>query len=275
MKFTLVVFLLVVFLLNVLSENIINFPGCEARHIVQIAAPRTASTFGWYILCSIMRVCARRSDPAPPVHCYDVKFLNTSKPGFYVAKDHHDSGLGKKFYIFKSYYSKEATLLSDRATHKTSVYDQIYLNFVSQSLAQVVREYTDLFKLTSEERGIVYEHMRDWTILRQCCGFQASVDQRLKLHGRADLKHHKSTDIDDPRCDIYNLDVIEASFLNTRLAQWHTGKLWTAHGYESKDGAIRKGYCNRTNNAIKAGADFNHKRYRGGDLKNYKKGVGI
>ena len=221
-----------------------------------------------------MRVCAKRIDPEPPVYCYDIKKIDSTKPGYYVGKSHHDD-LGKKYYIFKSYYSKDGNALADRKPKTASVYDQVYVRFVTQSLPQVLREYTDKFNLTSEERGIVYEHMRDWMILRQCCGFQASVDQRLKLHGRSDLKHHKSTDVDDPRCDIYNLDVIEESFLNTRLAQWHPGKLWVAYGSDSKDGVIRKGYCNKTNNAIKAGADFNKKRYKGGDLQNYKEPVGI
>ena len=74
MSFILILLILLnLFFLKVFSEDPVNFPGCGATHIVQIAAPRTASSFGWYILCSIMRVCAKRIDPEPPVYCYDIK----------------------------------------------------------------------------------------------------------------------------------------------------------------------------------------------------------
>ena len=60
-------------------------------------------------------------------------------------------------------------------------------------------------------------HMKFWSILRKCCGSQASQDQRLALHTAGltfnhTLKFkHAVVDYDYPACEVYQLDEVEGS----------------------------------------------------------------
>ena len=40
-----------------------------------------------------------------------------------------------------------------------------------------------LFGLSDDETRLLAAHMRDWQILRQCCGCQQSLASRNALHG--------------------------------------------------------------------------------------------
>jgi len=66
-------------------------------------------------------------------------------------------------------------------------------------------DYKQLFNLSDAEMRILYQHIRYWDVLRQCCG-----SQRLVYEFDLDLGY--------PACEMYNLTQVQASFLRSNLS---------------------------------------------------------
>jgi len=100
-----------------------------------------------------------------------------------------------------------------------SLVTQEYDEFVHRSTVENVEAYKDIFGLTDIEVLYVQEFLSIWGVVRQCCGTQASVDQRNALHGLTDHPHHKGYMPDSPRCGIYNLTNIGYELAQTEFAR--------------------------------------------------------
>jgi hypothetical protein len=107
------------------------------------------------------------------------------------------------------------------------------------------------------KQGLVSVHMRFWSILKKCCGSQASRDVRLAVHARrfnvSAVYRHSVADYDYPACEGYNLPVIEDLFMSTLLAQRFPAGLWVEAGHPS----ISRGWCTNERAKLEEGRDFN------------------
>ncbi|KAL1504440.1 hypothetical protein AB1Y20_010846 [Prymnesium parvum] len=246
------------------------------QRIVQHGEARSASTFQWYLLCSILRVCRarqRRDVPPPKVICssrraethvqgherFALQFSPRPpkgvkvKPITLVQKTHsRPSYPARRTVYFTSSHLPQKLL-------PYSVVHQHYAELVRSPLA-AVEAYAPVFNLTREMVREVQMHLRWWMIIRQCCGYQSSQDHRNQLHGFAG-RRHAEFDYDYVNCDVYQLPVVERAFLSTRLARQYIP--WIQFVREDvsllRDTSVSPGFCNRTNADIRRGMDFNRR----------------
>eukprot|EP00966_Prymnesium_polylepis_P206561 4785590-Prymnesium_polylepis.3 len=245
------------------------------QRIIQHGEARSASTFQWYLLCSILRVCRWRNNKevnSPKVICssrkaethakgydrYSLQFSSRPpagvkiKPLTLVQKTHQRPYRNAATHYFTSSYHPQK-LLSYAVVH------QHYPEFVKHPLA-TVEDYAPVFNLTRTMVHEVQVHLRWWMIIRQCCGYQSSQDHRNKLHGFAS-RRHQPYDHDYVNCDVYRLDEVEKAFLETKLARLYIPYAQFVREDMSslRDTAISPGFCNRTNREILNGRDFNRR----------------
>lgn len=141
--------------------------------------------------------------------------------------------------------------------------------------------------------------MKYWSVLRQCCGSQASMDYRNALRRSAGAVGGSASDgsasgssgsaggggsgnarasgggaslpspstppaqppsrLDDPDCGLYDLAAVERRFLSTQLARAYPGQLWLA--YQRPEERIRPGLCAEWQQRIRAGLDANGRNW--------------
>ena len=142
-----------------------------------------------------------------------------------------------------------------------------------------VFKYAALFGLNDRQTREVHRHVREWSVIRMCCGFQANSLQRGILRGEidpdaqevkiVDEEHAGRTSVsslgyDYTRCSTYNLQEIERQFLKGEVSRrYPNGLLGVAisPGYFQRfpkfEYKISHGYCARTTYALAHGYGFN------------------
>mmetsp|Transcript_32112 Transcript_32112/g.39398 ORF Transcript_32112/g.39398 Transcript_32112/m.39398 type:complete len:548 (+) Transcript_32112:418-2061(+) len=77
--------------------------------------------------------------------------------------------------------------------------------------------YADVFNLTSDDVSVLTEHMTLYSTLRQCCGYQMSKYEVLRLNG-CDVSRYQNLS-DYPRCEQYNnnFTAIENRFISSGI----------------------------------------------------------
>lgn len=212
---------------------------------------RTASTFQWYLLCSILRVKSRSWRDAKTSCHYgeplEDEYINASQ----VIKGHTLGGIPNRprTFLFVSrgrsvsvgmgakFNQRFAPDVSDKGLEKFAklnrhiqvVHAQDYTDFVRQGLGLIWLKYKPMFNLSDSETAQVAMHMKLWSVLRVCCGPQASIDHLMSTLSRnkSDVPHlHGREDPDSPSCEFYNLGAIESAFLQTTLGQAHPDELY-------------------------------------------------
>jgi hypothetical protein len=85
----------------------------------------------------------------------------------------------------------------------------------------------------------------------------------MELHGDAKPQpHHSFFSADAPKCNLYNLDLVEAELAANpinRIAPI-TEELPSDAGVEARVAQVGEGYCNETLTALRAGYDFNFRK---------------
>ena len=218
-----------------------------------ISHERAGSTWCWYAACAIMRVCAYRNPEAAARHRVDCGgALDEADPApFLVTKQHtgvnaswgHDSRFAARpgsaylsfkgfrqidFLVVKSSPGFDKSLVPASVAH-TSLFDE----FKYLDTAVVPLELQPLFGLTDDETKEVFSQMRMYGVLRQCCAAQASVRQEKPVTD--------APDYDLPRCEEYDLNVVEANFLQSRLARDNALDVYESYGFVSPP--IAEGLC--------------------------------
>ena len=205
-----------------LLPSLCDFTGQRPSSLIQTSVPgvgvhllaekRVASTFTWYMLCSIMRVCAYRSGDNRLYVACDVDLDADHPATVRVTKQHgmeaswgFDPSLasrpGDSFdrrgdsYLFLDFVVSnkpgfQANFVPARVAHT-----ELFADFVKYNTAIVPLIYQPLFNLTEEESREVFSHMHSYGILRQCCSLQASVRDRPGDHWIGN-----APDYDFPRC---------------------------------------------------------------------------
>jgi len=235
--------------------------------LLQLGEPRTASTFQWYMLCTIQRACALLNAPNLSVnfHCDGPEPRNSQGLLLTVGKTHDPGAItgqrSRRERIFET--------CKDYCDHLRNlpnvVVRQRYELFERHGLAGVLFSlFKPIFTLPEPVVREVHTHMKYWAILRQCCGSQQSEDHRLELHGISQEKqqgrlHHAQGSFADPDCEMYQLEVVEKLFLGTLLARTHPDRLWLA--YTRPEERIQPGMCAAWTRRISEGLDFNGKNW--------------
>jgi hypothetical protein len=261
--------------------------------IVQHGDERSASTFQWYLLCSIQRACVLEANLTIPVICDRLearRFVSRrqQQPFLHVAKTHlwkepynssYGAGLlpeqsredvpdgnasspGAVVFISQKMDDKAAGYVRTETTLPSGwghiVYRQRYSQFIRDGLAVLHHVYRPMFGLSERATLWIHRHVKLWQVLRTCCGSQQSVQHRAVLHGLSGNKqaYHQES-YDDPDCDIYDLQGLETAFLSTRLSRAYPNELYLADG--RPDERIVRGVCATWEKKIRQGFDFSGK----------------
>jgi hypothetical protein len=236
----------------------------DAIKIVQVGDTRSASTFQWYALCSIMRL----KHPNARIQCNNEKKFDDSSD-IQIHKTHFFTHVESiietfqfnKIYVFVS--SRGTFPVSTPQDHPNVYYVQVYEDFIKHGIASL-QAYQPIFNLSDVDMKYLVQHLRYWDIIRLCCGNQQSLQNRLKLHNSylVDTLSRNSEEYDYMNCDIYNLNKVEEEFLNSYLSKTYPKGLYAQH--EARE-TIRTGFCDRTNAMIKSGSDFNYHEWNDTD----------
>jgi hypothetical protein len=271
-----------------LAGQLEQLPCPLYSRIVQHGEARSASTFQWYMLCSIQRACVLEANLTLPVVCdlaEPAALVREGRPFLHVAKLHkwlkpfnfsHGSGVAPgearpalpsqgdaAVFISQMRDTRQEEYIYTDATMPPGwghiVYRQIYTDFVREGLAVLHRVYRPMFQLSEKSTLRVHRHMKLWQVLRTCCGSQQSLQHRAVLHNfSVRAQHYHNQAYDDPDCETYNLAQLEAAFLETDLARAYPRELYFSEGRGSLE-RIYEGACNAWEKKIRAGYDFGGK----------------
>jgi hypothetical protein len=115
----------------------------------------------------------------------------------------------------------------------------------------VLFDYKQLFKLSDTEMRELYQHMRYWDVLRQCCGLQQSIYNRMVLHNIS-LAEDSYLDLGYPACEVYNITQVESSYLNSVVSVKFPHDLRV----DFTERLVYPGYCQDMEDLIRNGTEF-------------------
>ena len=248
--------------------------------LLQVGTPRTASTFQWYLLCTIQRACVllnTKGNNSYLVDC-DGRPAHKEAPGKVVlpVKKSHivptKPPANARQRIFESCAEGTCSDMAQQHLPQVMLW-QSYEHFLRQGLGWMLYSVVQpLFALPETVTREVFAHMKYWSILRQCCGSQQSLGNRFRIHNiseaeqlaaahkvQAKLDHPLASWRNDTDCNMYQLDVVESLFLNTLLARKFHNRLWLA--YNTRKELIRPHICARMEDVMRGGYDFNGIRF--------------
>lgn len=140
-----------------------------------------------------------------------------------------------------------------------------------QSLAEVSKKgwaceldrIAQLFNLSTTQHILMHQYFRSWTVMRQCCSLQMSVDQRNELHGVVDERNdssaggglrHPFDSFGYVGCAMYNLAEVERLYARATLT-----RMQEANPSKHKHMLRGRGQCAENIAQISSGLDFNGK----------------
>jgi hypothetical protein len=218
--------------------------------IVQAGVPRTGSTFQFRLMEAIARLKSPKgarvqSNPRSARECKGQVSC--------IAKVHDLSATQRwrrlGFAVFSS-----GNLTRD------AIYNQDRERLINCSLCEVER-YQAIFRLSGEEVQRIKDHMSLFEIIRMCCGLQMSQRRRMSLHScninttkRYKLSSDDQLSSFDPHCEQYNIPEVERQYYQSPLRgpEGRPDLLWS-----------KPGDCKKFDGMIRAGADFNKRKFVG------------
>jgi len=248
-------------------------------YIVQYGPSRTASTFQAQLLNIIVGYKSKQllqDTQKFNQHAFSMKPGTKRKSrkkrikyGF-VVKTHHTTTVNeiidvyqKQFGVTVSVFTSSSDITSHlplAATANSTIinnvlHDQTSINMRDCSLCEINNYYKSIFDLSNEEVKLFEEYMKNWEILRQCCGIQQSKYNRYRLHGCNITQLYIDQPTNNyPYCENYILSDIETniqSFISKDIEYQNpdnnlNGKLWS-----------KPGDCKRIDQEIMNGAEMN------------------
>jgi len=240
--------------------------------VVQLGQARSASTFQWYLLTAVLR--ARNVTSRVEKH-HNASYIRASrKPTMlFVSRRSHNDALSRRSHNDALSRRSHNDALSDEKLSamvqswpagSCVAHVQQYESFSTRSQQQI-GYYARLFGLSVQAEKLVFAHMRFWAILRQCCGSQSSIDNRLHVHSSrrgggnstaSNRPRHSVDDPDYPACEMYSLSAVEQLVLATALSIRSPNEVYIEYGHA----ALYRGWCSHELAKLESGFDFNGKR---------------
>mmetsp|Transcript_4109 Transcript_4109/g.5555 ORF Transcript_4109/g.5555 Transcript_4109/m.5555 type:complete len:1031 (-) Transcript_4109:239-3331(-) len=230
--------------------------------IVQIGAPRTGSTFQFELLRAIV---ALKSPAGAEIKSRVVSKSDWNEGVFEELQSSTESFVVKTHIaderLIAASDSGSVSVFSSSDIVPYSLYTQQRQNIEDCSACEI-DQYRSLFDLTDEDVATLKKHMQDYEILRQCCGFQMSKYEVLRLNG-CDVSEYTEQP-DYPHCERHDLSSVEMSFANSPISFETTNPEfnWAAPGD-----------CARLNAEVATGKGFNGRRLDGCKLNGKFAGV--
>lgn len=259
-----------------------TFDPAQKNVLVQFGEPRTGSTYQYMSLCLTGKIMAGLTEKNY------VAFFTTNvseiadrcsfQESFCVVKTHKlnvmseremgdffgPSGRAMLFISVKQGHERNMIQKSSENVFSLAISVQEYESFVGMSPLENAQELARPFRDLILPEHILYmqEYMKIWKVIRQCCGSQASADQRNSLHGlsNAPLKHALYMP-DAPECSMYNLTATSLRLSRTVFATGFTLK--NGRTVSLSQVAMDSRYCEETNAKIVSGEDFNGAKWNG------------
>ena len=231
----------------------------EANTMVQYGDQRSGSTFQWYVMCTIMRMLAEGT--GKNVNCMTSRFYDFPKNIFkihypdrsvpWMMSDFDDKFKNKNMNIYYFLSSKNMPVnASQFGGNHVLAYTQ-YIEDLEVRKLGVLFDYQQLFKLNDTEMRILYQHMRYWDVLRQCCGLQQSIYNRMVIHN-VSLAPDSYLDFGYPACEIYNITQVVSSYLNSVVSI----KFPQHVRVDFTERLMYSGYCQEMEDLLKSGTEF-------------------
>ncbi|KAL3930648.1 MAG: hypothetical protein SGBAC_011672 [Bacillariaceae sp.] len=183
--------------------------------IFQLGDPRSASTFQFELLCSIV-TWKMQPQTSKEVPCRFIKRTQIRGNQFqkrlkekvannetFVFKAHHDPGIVREL-------AKTTNLVvfsSGGEGSPFAIYTHQYTRLQRCPECEV-DQYQPLFQLSDAEVIQIKDHMKIFGIIRQCCGLQMSQYEMQRLHGCDMTKYLDRSSY--PNCEKYSLDQLRA-----------------------------------------------------------------
>lgn len=222
---------------------------------LQVGSFRSASTFQWYLILTILRAKYPTEVDVGKTHKLTKAMLNHTC--VFVSR------FSKVYHGYPVLSIKNSIIQSVRvkaaSTNSCIVSIQEYTQASSYPELEILK-YSELFKLNASLTRHVWTHMKYWMILRRCCGLQSSKDYRKLVHMSAlnrtvgiNSLAHKPINPDYPACEVYDLEQVEGLFLNTYLSR----RIKRQHLYlEYNKTEIQNGTCKRDKQRISEGFEL-------------------
>eukprot|EP00421_Protoceratium_reticulatum_P019636 CAMPEP_0168387484 /NCGR_PEP_ID=MMETSP0228-20121227/15969_1 /TAXON_ID=133427 /ORGANISM="Protoceratium reticulatum, Strain CCCM 535 (=CCMP 1889)" /LENGTH=305 /DNA_ID=CAMNT_0008400721 /DNA_START=91 /DNA_END=1005 /DNA_ORIENTATION=+ len=206
-------------------------PGSDIPDlIIQVGAPRTATTLQFQALCATI-VLLKSNVTCKFATQLQESVMGTKTGTFNVFKTHSfdevrevQTYTRRPFWVFATGVNATAGLdgnVMDWGATAEQLEEglNLPLKYVQiQSILTLrgylmVGDYAEIFSLSDAEKKEMLHYMRHWTVLRQCCGPQLSQDWRNKLQGKNSTRSR--SDPNYPACEVYNMDALESALLDT------------------------------------------------------------
>ena len=223
--------------------------------IVQFGTPRTGSTFQFWLLCTAAKMKAQALG-AGNVTC----MFAPSQPDAENAIRQHGHRL-----VLKTHHEVPASCKSGGCFVFTSdttntpkwpgtLYQQLLARLLVAPLAEV-SNYQAAFDLSAADITALEGYFRHWSVLRECCGSQMSVEYRLSLHGCVnDTILAKDPDsLRYPACEAYQIRQVAELMGRTSII--------TRGIHEWKSPANVAESCEKSRQKIIDGMEFNGEKF--------------
>ncbi|CAJ1941179.1 unnamed protein product [Cylindrotheca closterium] len=183
--------------------------------IFQLGDPRSASTFQFELLCSIVtwKMLPITSKEIP---CRFIK--RTQMRGNRFQRRLREKVANNETFVFKAHNDPGVIRELVKSTHLVvfssggvgssfAIYTQQY-NRLQRCPECEVDQYQPLFQLSDTEVSQIKEHMKIFGIIRQCCGLQMSQYEMQRLHGCDMTKYLDRSSY--PNCEQHSADEMRA-----------------------------------------------------------------
>jgi hypothetical protein len=231
----------------------------EAKIIMQVGTPRTGSTFQWYLLCTAANMKLHDLGEGS-VHCAFAPNASNAEQAIrehghkLVLKMHQPPPASCKSggcFVFTSH-------TNDRPKWPGTLYQQVSTRLLVAPLAEVSR-YEAAFDLSAADVTALQGYFRYWSVLRECCGSQMSLEYRLRLHGCAnDTILAKDPDsLHYPACEAYDIREVAELMGRTSIVTRGIHSIFSNKFGGSRSPTAIVQSCEASRQAIIDGMDFN------------------
>lgn len=225
--------------------------------IVQYGTPRTGSTFQYHLLCTAAKMKLRDLGEGG-VRCLFAPNTSTAEQAIrehghrLVIKTHQrppascDSG---GCFVFTSH-------TNDKPTWPGTLYQQVRGRLQVAPLAEVSR-YKAAFDLSADDVTALQGYFRYWSVLRECCGSQMSIQYRLRLHGCVNdtILSRDPDSLRYPACEAYDIREVVELIRRTSIVTRGIQNTYQSFGVKSPASVAQA--CEESRQAIIGGKEFN------------------